>query len=113
MLIPGLLIIVPSSIPVNYSPEDNDTARLSDVYRQIRDRPPGWAVPLSATLLDDVEAAEEERKLDLGVLGRVRSVDRVSLDHHELAGRAKDLGSAAVMLSLVNVVVVWALVLLG
>ncbi|HTN29125.1 MAG TPA: diacylglycerol kinase [Burkholderiales bacterium] len=41
------------------------------------------------------------------------SVDRVSLDHHELAGRAKDLGSAAVMLSLVNVVVVWALVLLG
>jgi diacylglycerol kinase (ATP) len=41
------------------------------------------------------------------------AVDRVSLDHHELAGRAKDLGSAAVMLSLVNVVVVWALVLLG
>jgi diacylglycerol kinase (ATP) len=41
------------------------------------------------------------------------AVDRISLDHHELAGRAKDLGSAAVMLSLVNVVVVWALVLLG
>jgi len=41
------------------------------------------------------------------------AVDRVSLDHHELAGRAKDLGSAAVMLSLVNVAVVWGLVLLG
>jgi diacylglycerol kinase (ATP) len=41
------------------------------------------------------------------------AVDRISLDHHELAGRAKDLGSAAVMLSLLNVVVVWALVLLG
>ena len=41
------------------------------------------------------------------------AVDRVSLDHHELAGRAKDLGSAAVMLSLVNAAVVWALVLLG
>jgi len=41
------------------------------------------------------------------------SVDRVSLDHHELAGRAKDLGSAAVMLSLVNLAAVWALVLLG
>lgn len=40
-------------------------------------------------------------------------VDRVSLEHHELAKRAKDIGSAAVMLSLINVVVVWALVLLG
>ena len=28
-------------------------------------------------------------------------VDRVSLEHHELSGRAKDLGSAAVFLSLV------------
>jgi len=40
------------------------------------------------------------------------AVDRISLENHELAGRAKDLGSAAVFLSLVNVVVVWALVLL-
>jgi len=28
------------------------------------------------------------------------TVDRVGLEHHELAGRAKDLGSAAVMFSL-------------
>lgn len=40
-------------------------------------------------------------------------VDRVSLDHHELAKRAKDIGSAAVFVSLANVVVVWALVLFG
>mgnify|MGYP000333052938 CR=1 FL=1 len=40
-------------------------------------------------------------------------VDRISLDHHELAGRAKDLGSAAVFLSLVNVVAVWLIVLFG
>ncbi len=40
-------------------------------------------------------------------------VDRVSLDHHELAKRAKDIGSAAVFVSLVNVPVVWALVLFG
>jgi diacylglycerol kinase (ATP) len=40
-------------------------------------------------------------------------VDRVSLEHHVLAKRAKDVGSAAVMLALVNVAVVWALVLLG
>lgn len=40
-------------------------------------------------------------------------VDRVSLDHHPLAGRAKDIGSAAVMLALVNAVMVWVLVLIG
>ena len=39
--------------------------------------------------------------------------DRVSLETHELSKRAKDLGSAAVMLSLVNVPVVWLLVLYG
>lgn len=38
--------------------------------------------------------------------------DRVSLENHALAKRAKDLGSAAVMMSLVNVPVVWLLVLL-
>ena len=34
-------------------------------------------------------------------------VDRVSLDSHELSKRAKDLGSAAVFLSCVIVIVVW------
>lgn len=40
------------------------------------------------------------------------AVDRVSLEHHHLAKRAKDIGSAAVLLSLVNLVAVWGLVLL-
>lgn len=40
------------------------------------------------------------------------TVDRVSLEDHQLAKRAKDIGSAAVMLSLVTVGVVWLLVLL-
>jgi diacylglycerol kinase (ATP) len=40
------------------------------------------------------------------------TVDRVSLEDHRLAKRAKDLGSAAVMMSLVTVAVVWLLVLL-
>ena len=40
------------------------------------------------------------------------TVDRGSLDDHSLAKRAKDIGSAAVMVSLVNVAVVWLLVLL-
>lgn len=39
-------------------------------------------------------------------------VDRISLDNHDLSKRGKDMGSAAVMLSLINVIVVWALVLL-
>jgi diacylglycerol kinase (ATP) len=39
-------------------------------------------------------------------------VDRVSLEPHSLAGRAKDMGSAAVLLSLLNAVAVWLLVLL-
>jgi diacylglycerol kinase (ATP) len=41
------------------------------------------------------------------------TVDRVSLEHHRLAKRAKDVGSAAVMMSLANVVAVWLLVLFG
>jgi diacylglycerol kinase (ATP) len=41
------------------------------------------------------------------------AVDRVSLDDHALAKRAKDIGSAAVMLALINVPVVWLLVLFG
>jgi len=41
------------------------------------------------------------------------TVDRVSLDHHLLAKRAKDIGSAAVMISLANVIAVWLLVLFG
>jgi diacylglycerol kinase (ATP) len=41
------------------------------------------------------------------------AVDRVSLDRHHLSKRAKDIGSAAVLLALINVVVVWGCVLLG
>jgi len=39
------------------------------------------------------------------------TVDRVSLEDHRLARRAKDLGSAAVMLSLALMGAVWVLVL--
>jgi len=37
-------------------------------------------------------------------------VDRVSDEHHELSGRAKDLAAAAVMTSLINVIVIWAII---
>ena len=39
------------------------------------------------------------------------TVDRISFDNHRLAKRAKDIGSAAVMLSIVTAAVVWLLVL--
>lgn len=40
------------------------------------------------------------------------TVDRISKKHHKLSGRAKDMGSAAVYLSLLLVIFVWALVLI-
>ena len=36
-------------------------------------------------------------------------VDRVGDEHHDLAGRAKDMGSAAVFVSLALVVIVWTM----
>ena len=39
------------------------------------------------------------------------AVDRISLEKHELAKRAKDIASAAVLMSLVGCAVVWGLVL--
>ena len=38
-------------------------------------------------------------------------VDKVSPEFHELAGRAKDMGSAAVFLLMLNVLVCWTLIL--
>ncbi len=38
-------------------------------------------------------------------------VDRISLDFHDLSGRAKDVGSAAVLVSLLLAGGIWALVL--
>jgi diacylglycerol kinase (ATP) len=39
-------------------------------------------------------------------------VDRVGFEHHELSGRAKDIGSAAVMLSLIWAAITWAAILI-
>ena len=40
------------------------------------------------------------------------TVDRISFENHHLAKRAKDVGSAAVMLSITLAIVVWLLVLI-
>jgi len=39
------------------------------------------------------------------------AIDRHGDEHHELSGRAKDMGSAAVLVSLVIVVLVWGAVI--
>ncbi len=41
------------------------------------------------------------------------AVDHTSLERHPLAKRAKDMGSAAQLLGLVNLLLVWGLVLFG
>ena len=38
-------------------------------------------------------------------------IDRIGGEHHELAGRAKDMGAAAVLISLIMVISVWFLIL--
>ncbi|MFI4982766.1 MAG: diacylglycerol kinase [Nevskiales bacterium] len=41
------------------------------------------------------------------------AIDRISLDHHRLSKRAKDIGSAAVLVALINIVATWSLVIFG
>ena len=41
------------------------------------------------------------------------AIDRIGPERHELSGRAKDLGSAAVFIALLNVAVLWLLMLLS
>ncbi len=38
-------------------------------------------------------------------------IERYGDEHHELAGRAKDMGSAAVFVLMINVILVWLLIL--
>ncbi len=51
--------------------------------------------------------------VELANSGLETVVDRIGPEPHELSGRAKDIGSAMVLLALVNVVLVWGLVLLA
>lgn len=39
------------------------------------------------------------------------AIDRISLEQHELSGRAKDIGSAAVMLSIILAIIIWLVIL--
>ena len=37
-------------------------------------------------------------------------VDRIGSEWHELAGRAKDMGSGAVLLAIINMLVIWGVI---
>ena len=53
------------------------------------------------------------RDFEEGVEGKLPiPVTRIGDEYHELSGRAKDMGSAAVFIMLVYTVVVWAVILL-
>jgi diacylglycerol kinase (ATP) len=41
------------------------------------------------------------------------AIDRISFEHHDLSKRAKDFGSAAVMLALLVALMVWITVILN
>ena len=77
------------------------------------------ATPLAIWLTEN----NIERVLLIGSVGAVLLVellnsaveaiiDRIGFERHELSGRAKDIGSAAVMLSLVLAAMTWALILI-
>ena len=57
------------------------------------------AAPLATLIIELLNSAIEA------------AVDHTSLDRHPLAKRAKDMGSAAVLLSLINAAAIWACVL--
>jgi len=39
-------------------------------------------------------------------------IDRISDEHHELSGRAKDIGSATVLIAIIMAIIIWLAVLL-
>ncbi|MGQ0656940.1 MAG: diacylglycerol kinase [Chromatiales bacterium] len=81
-----------------------------------------WVAGIMAVVAIAVPATLTQKTLLLGSLLLVliaellnsaveAVVDRMSFESHELAKRAKDMGSAAVLISLVNGTLVWGLVL--
>jgi diacylglycerol kinase (ATP) len=81
-----------------------------------------WACAVLLPLAVWLPVASIERVLLIGSLVLVlivellnsaieAAIDRISTERHELSGRAKDYGSAAVLLALVVAVLTWATVL--
>ena len=49
--------------------------------------------------------------VELGNSALEAALDRISLERHPLTGRAKDIGSAAVFVALLNAAVIWLIIL--
>ncbi|TQV64479.1 MAG: diacylglycerol kinase [Halothiobacillaceae bacterium] len=82
-----------------------------------------WLVMLLAPLGFWLGDTGVERALLMGSLmlvlvvellntGLENAIDRVGFEPHKLSGRAKDMGSAAVMTTLLMTAMIWALILL-
>jgi diacylglycerol kinase (ATP) len=41
-----------------------------------------------------------------------KTIDRISIEQHDLSKKVKDMGSAAVLGAILNVILVWTLVLI-
>lgn len=74
--------------------------------------PLAFAVPVSAAgralLVGSVLLVMIVELLNTGI---ERAVDRISPEWHEISGQAKDVASAAVLLSLVNAAATWLIIL--
>lgn len=77
------------------------------------------AVLIPAAFALPVDSAERALLIGVVVLvmivellnsGIEAAIDRISLDHHSLSKRAKDIGAAAVLVALVLMLLVWALI---
>lgn len=82
------LLLVLAAVPLGLWLGEDGTQRALLVFSVL-------LVPLVEVINTAVEAA----------------IDRIGSERHELSGRAKDLGSAAVLVALLNAAVVWILVL--
>jgi diacylglycerol kinase (ATP) len=45
--------------------------------------------------------------------GLEKTIDRISAERHELSKIVKDIGSAAVLAALLNLIMIWAIIFLG
>ena len=101
----------------------NSLAGLSDAWRHessFRQEVLLAAVMIPVALLVPVSTVERALLVAVVLLVLVvellnssveTAIDRISFDHHALSKRAKDIGSAAVLLALVLCAAVWLLIL--
>ena len=87
------------------------------LHRAARGRLPQQPLPGRGTVhadpVDPVAVPVPHHRHVAGTAEPEAAVDHASLESHPLAKRAKDMASAAVLIALVAVPIVWLLVLLG